>query len=80
MRAGAREFLPKPLIKGDLVQALKKVKENISGSNSCSASPELRGPSRDRSVGVPRARLPLHEAPPHVHQLPAGTTPQGNQK
>lgn len=34
MRAGAREFLPKPLIKGDLVQALKKIKENLSGSNS----------------------------------------------
>lgn len=31
MRAGAREFLPKPIIKEDLIIALNKVKENISG-------------------------------------------------
>jgi len=39
MRAGAREFLPKPIIKGDLIQALNKLKEQVSGaggeSNKC---------------------------------------------
>jgi len=32
MRAGAREFLPKPIIKEDLIQALNKLKEQVSGS------------------------------------------------
>lgn len=31
MRAGAREFLPKPLIKDDFVTALGKIKEQVSG-------------------------------------------------
>lgn len=31
MRAGAREFLPKPLIKADLITALSKLKEQASG-------------------------------------------------
>lgn len=34
MRAGAREFLPKPLIKDDFVTAMKKIKEQVSGYNS----------------------------------------------
>lgn len=34
MRAGAREFLPKPLIKEDLNAALNKLKEQVSGSSS----------------------------------------------
>lgn len=34
MRAGAREFLPKPIIKEDLFTALNKIKENISGMGS----------------------------------------------
>lgn len=34
MRAGAREFLPKPLIKEDLNAALNKLKEQVSGNNS----------------------------------------------
>lgn len=34
MRAGAREFLPKPLIKDDFVTALNKIKEHVSGFHS----------------------------------------------
>lgn len=34
MRAGAREFLPKPLIKEDFVAALGKIKEHVSGYHS----------------------------------------------
>lgn len=34
MRAGAREFLPKPLIKEDFVTALSKIKEQVSGFHS----------------------------------------------
>lgn len=34
MRAGAREFLPKPLIKDDFVTALSKIKEQVSGFHS----------------------------------------------
>lgn len=34
MRAGAREFLPKPLIKEDLNAALNKLKEHVSGASS----------------------------------------------
>lgn len=34
MRAGAREFLPKPLIKEDLNLALSKLKDQVSGSSS----------------------------------------------
>lgn len=34
MRAGAREFLPKPLIKEDLKAALDKLKEHVSGAGS----------------------------------------------
>lgn len=34
MRAGAREFLPKPLIKDDFVTAMNKIKEHVSGYNS----------------------------------------------
>lgn len=34
MRAGAREFLPKPLIKDDFVTALNKIKEQVSGFHS----------------------------------------------
>lgn len=34
MRAGAREFLPKPLIKEDLNAALDKLKEHVSGASS----------------------------------------------
>lgn len=34
MRAGAREFLPKPLIKDDFVTALNKLKEQVSGFHS----------------------------------------------
>lgn len=34
MRAGAREFLPKPLIKEDLNAALNKLKEHVSGVSS----------------------------------------------
>ncbi len=33
MRAGAREFLPKPLIKEDLLVSLAKIKEIVSGGN-----------------------------------------------
>lgn len=34
MRAGAREFLPKPLIKDDFVTAMSKIKEQVSGFHS----------------------------------------------
>lgn len=34
MRAGAREFLPKPLLKDDLWNSLNKLKELVSGGNS----------------------------------------------
>ena len=34
MRAGAREFLPKPVIKEDFVNALNKLREQISGFHS----------------------------------------------
>lgn len=34
MRAGAREFLPKPLIKDDFVAAMSKIKDQVSGYNS----------------------------------------------
>lgn len=34
MRAGAREFLPKPLIKDDFVTAMNKIKEQVSGFHS----------------------------------------------
>lgn len=34
MRAGAREFLPKPVIKEDFVNSLNKLKEQISGFHS----------------------------------------------
>jgi len=34
MRAGAREFLPKPFIKEDFVSSLNKLKEQIGGFNS----------------------------------------------
>lgn len=34
MRAGAREFLPKPIIKEDLISALDKLKSQISGLSS----------------------------------------------
>lgn len=34
MRAGAREFLPKPVIKEDLIQALSKLKDVVSGSEN----------------------------------------------
>lgn len=34
MRAGAREFLPKPFIKEDFIAALNKLKEQVSGLNS----------------------------------------------
>lgn len=34
MRAGAREFLPKPLIKDDFITALSKIKELVIGYNS----------------------------------------------
>lgn len=34
MRAGAREFLPKPIIKNELLLSIHKLKENISSSNS----------------------------------------------
>jgi len=34
MRAGAREFLPKPLIKDDFVTAVNKIKEQVSGFHS----------------------------------------------
>ncbi len=34
MRAGAREFLPKPLIKDDFVTAINKIKEQVSGFHS----------------------------------------------
>lgn len=34
MRAGAREFLPKPLIKDDFVAAMSKIKEQVSGFHS----------------------------------------------
>lgn len=34
MRAGAREFLPKPFIKDDLITSLNKLKEQVSGMHS----------------------------------------------
>ena len=34
MRAGAREFLPKPIIKEELTAALNKIKEQITGLNN----------------------------------------------
>lgn len=34
MRAGAREFLPKPFIKDDLITSLNKLKEQVSGIHS----------------------------------------------
>lgn len=34
MRAGAREFLPKPLIKDDFVTAMNKIKEQVNGFHS----------------------------------------------
>lgn len=34
MRAGAREFLPKPIIKDDLINSLAKLKDQVSGINS----------------------------------------------
>lgn len=34
MRAGAREFLPKPLIKDDFITAMSKIKEQVSGFHS----------------------------------------------
>lgn len=34
MRAGAREFLPKPIIKEELLYSLNKLKEHISGSTN----------------------------------------------
>lgn len=34
MRAGAREFLPKPIIKEDLINSLNKLKEQVGGVNS----------------------------------------------
>lgn len=34
MRAGAREFLPKPFIKDDLINSLNKLKEQVGGLNS----------------------------------------------
>lgn len=34
MRAGAREFLPKPFIKDDLLNALNKLKDQVGGLNS----------------------------------------------
>lgn len=34
MRAGAREFLPKPFIKDDFINAVNKIKEQVGGLNS----------------------------------------------
>lgn len=34
MRAGAREFLPKPIIKENLITSLEKIKEQVSGVNT----------------------------------------------